>query len=297
MTDIDQLLDRATSDVQTSIQEQTKPTSRTVRRRARQRTALLSTGWVLIIGLAMSGVFLTLSSGGDVASTEDEEGITSELILKDGVVTEAEYQAGARAVADCMTEAGFATQLEQDTDGDFAFFTPYPDDTKPGYTEHWERCLELHLSQNVMHGWLATRGDLDLAEFREETTAVFECVEQATGQNFGELTYDEFGYLADQGWQSRDSAFEYGEHEPWLRCQNDLGYSEEYKTQTNATFECVEEKAGQDFGEITFDEFGQPSDDSKQALRDAMNTQGHELWETCSEELGIRTSEWKVSDF
>lgn len=297
MTDLDQLLDEAASDVQPSIREKTTPTGQIVRRRAQRHTLILATGWMLVAGLAVAGTLVVFTGEGDLASTEDQ--ITSEVILEDGVVTEAEYQAGAQAVADCMTEAGFETRLvEQDTDGYFGFFTPSPFDTKPGYTEQWEHCRELHLSRNVMHGYGATLGDVDLAELRDETTTVFDCVERSTGQDFGELTYDDFGYLTDEGWQNRDAAFEHQDHEPWLKCHSDLGYADEYKTRTKAVFECVEQKAGQDFGELTFNEFGQPTRDSQQALQDAMSAQGgHELWETCSEELGISSSRFRISDF
>lgn len=296
MTDLDRLLDEAASDVQASIRERTTPTGRIVRRRAQRHTFMLAGGWVLVAGLVIAGMAVVFTGVGDVASTDS--GITSALILKDGVVTKAEYQAGAEAVADCMTEAGFDTRLEQEPDGYYGFFTPSPSDTKPGYAEQWEKCLDLYLSRNVMHGYGATLGDVDLAELRDETTTVFECVEQATGRDFGELTYDQFGYLTEQGWQSRDAAFEHQDHEPWLRCHNDLGYADEYKSQTEAVFECVEQKAGQHFGELTFNEFGQPTGDSQQALHDAMSAQGgHELWETCSEELGISSSRFRISDF
>lgn len=295
MSDIDQLLDKAGSDVQNSIRERTTPTTATVRRQARRRTTVLASGSVLVVGLAVTGVIFTLQ-GGDAASTGEEGLITSEMILEDGVVTEEEYRAGAMAVVACLTEAGFEAEATFDEPnpgttslpGHAEFGIDHSDEAMEAATEAFNRCQDLHLSQNVGLGWSVALGQIDLTELRDETTAVTECVEQRTGQDFGDLTFDQFGYLTDQGQQTKDAAFEYQNHEPWQRCQNDLGYQEDYKTETRATFECVEERAGQDFGELTFDETGQPDKESEQTLRAAMNHQNHQVWEDCQGDLGIQ---------
>lgn len=303
MRDIDQLLDEAGSDVHRSIRETTTPTARTVHRRARRRTAVFATGSVLVVGLALTGVILTLQGGGDVASTGAEGRITSERILEDGVVSEDEYRSGAQAVAACLGDAGFEREVDFDApNGHASFFTP-SSNTDPEYERQFEeyerqfdQCLDAHLSENVSLGWGAALGQIDLTELREETTAATECVEQRTGQDFGELTYDQFGYLTDQGRQTKDAAFEYQDHEPWKRCQNDLGYLEDNKAETRATLECVEERAGKDFGELTFDELGNPDEESRQTLRAAIEHQDHQLWEACQEDLGFQTSYRVTSD-
>jgi hypothetical protein len=290
MSDIDQLLDKAGSDVQNSVRERTTPTTATVHRRARRRTTVLASGSVMVVGLAMAGVILTLQqSGEDVTSTRGEGRITSEMILEDGVVTEEEYQAGAQAVADCLTGAGFDTEVDFDgPDSHAKFHTSNDPNTIPGYRDQEELCFDLHLSQNVSLGWSVSLGQHDLTDLREEEIAVTECVEQRTGQTFGGLTYNQFGYLTDQGQQTRDAAFRYQDHEPWQRCQNDLGYLEDYKAETRATFECVEERAGKDFGDLTFDETGHLDDESQQTLQAAMNHQDHQVWNDCRTDLGIQ---------
>jgi hypothetical protein len=297
MRDLDQMLDRAGADVQNAVRERTSPTPSKVHRRVRRLRVVSVTGWVLIAGLVIGGGSRFLGGGADLASPGEDGLITSEMILEDGVVTEDEYRAGALAVAACMADAGFDTEADfDDANGHASFFTPSSDDTTPGYDEHFERCLDAHLSENVSIGREAALGHVDLAELREETTAVTGCVEQRTGQNFGDLVFDEFGYLTPQGQQTRDAAFEYQDHEPWLRCQNDLGYLEDYKTDTRALLECVEERTGQDFGDLTFGETGYPDAESEETLRDAQDFQDHQVWETCREDLGIRTSQTVISD-
>jgi hypothetical protein len=296
MSDIDQLLDKAGSDVQNSVRERTTPTTATVHRQARRRTTVLASGSVLAVGLALAGVIFTLQQGGGVASTGEEGPISSEMILEDGVVTEEEYRAGAIAVVACLTEAGFEAEVTFDEPnpgttslpGHALFSTDHSDDAMEAATEAFNRCQDMHLSHNVGLGWSVALGQLDLTELRDETTAVTECVEQRTGQDFGELTFDQFGYLTDQGQQTKDAAFEYRDHELWQQCENDLGYLDDYKAETRATFECVEERAGKDFGDLTFDEAGHLDDESEQTLQAAMNHQDHQVWNDCRTDLGFQ---------
>lgn len=236
---------------------------------------------------------VTSASNPSVSQADSGTLITSEQILEDGVVTEEEYRAGALAVVECLREDGF------DYEVDFDGRDPGSVNTVEGHasfsggdatevsTEAFDRCRELHLSDNVSLGWQVALGQLDLGELREETTAVTECVEQETGQDFGELIYDEFGYLTATGQQTKDAAFEYQDHEPWLRCQNDLGYHEDYKTETRAVFKCVEERAGEDFGDLKFNELGMVTEESRQALREA--SAEHQIWDQCLEEFRIQT--------
>ncbi len=297
MRDLDQVLDQAGADVQKAVRERTSPTPSRVHRRVRRRRVASVTGWVLIAGLVIVGGTPFLGGGPDLASSEEDGLMTSEMILEDGVVTEEEYRAGALAVAACMADAGFDTEADfDDRNGHVSFFTPSPDDTRAEHDEEFEQCLDAHLSDNVSIGRQAALGHLDLAELREETTAVTECVEQRTEKDFGDLTFDRFGYLTPQGQQTRDAAFEYQDHQPWLRCQNDLGYLEDYKADTRALLECVEDRTGEDFGTLAFDVTGYPDDESRQTLRAAQDFRDHQVWEACQEDLGIRTSQTVISD-
>ena len=284
MTDLDQLLEKAASDAQKSVRSETAPQASTMARRARQRTLILTTTFVVVVGLTTLGVFFIVQPGGEAVGPDDDGLITSEMILEDGVVSEEEYRAGALAVGVCLTAAGFETQVDFDDPNGHAGFSSR---TQPNYDqEHFHECLDLHLSQNVSLGWAVALGHLDLEELRQEDTAVTACVEERTGEDFGDLTYDEFGFPTDQGQQTQDAAFEYQDHELWGRCRNDLGYEEKHKAETRAVFECVETRAGEDFGELDFDATGHPDELSQQALRQAITYQDDQAWEECRAELG-----------
>lgn len=257
MTDLDQLLEKAASDAQKSVRSETAPQASTMARRARQRTLILATTFFFVVGLATLGVLFIVQPGGEAVGPEEDALITSEMILEDGVVTQDEYRAGAEAVAVCLTATGFETQVDFDDPNGHAGFSsrtqPNPDQ------EHFDECLDLHLSQNVSLGWAVALGHLNLEELRAQNTAVTACVEERTGEDFSDLTYDEFGFLTEQGQQTKDAAFEYQDQQPWGRCRNDLGYEEKYKAETRAVLECVEAWAGEDFGQITFDANGAPA--------------------------------------
>ena len=210
MTDLDQLLEKAASDAQKSVRSETAPQASTMARRARQRTLILTTTFVVVVGLTTLGVFFIVQPGGEAVGPDDDGLITSEMILEDGVVSEEEYRAGALAVGVCLTAAGFETQVDFDDPNGHAGFSSR---TQPNYDqEHFHECLDLHLSQNVSLGWAVALGHLDLEELRQEDTAVTACVEERTGEDFGDLTYDEFGFPTDQGQQTQDAAFEYQDH-------------------------------------------------------------------------------------
>jgi hypothetical protein len=284
MTDIDQLLDKAASDARKSVRPKAPPQSSDIERRARRRYALLATTSVLVIGVVTAATLLIVQPGGEVASSEDEALITSELILEDGVVTEEEYRAGALAVAVCATNAGIETEVTfDDVDGSPEWFTNDAPTEKPGPLEE---CFETHLSHNVSLGRAAALGRLDLEELRGEDTAVVSCVEERSGEDFGDLNYDKFGYLTEQGQDTRDAAFEYEDHQPWGRCRNDLGYEEDQKAENRAIFECVEAGTGEDFGELEFDDTGHLTQASQQTLNLAFHYQDDQPWETCRIELG-----------
>ena len=242
-----------------------------------------------VLVIVSGGLSMWAAGLGQPSEPADGDLITSEQILADGVVTEGEYRAAAHAVVACLAAAGFDGEVDFDgvdlgsvnTLNGHASFSNYSGDEPGASTEAFNQCSELHLSNNVSLGWAVALGQLDLNQLRVETTAVTECVEQATGQEFGELTFDEFGYLTTSGQQTKDLAFEYQDHEPWMRCQNDLGYLEDYKAETRAVFECVEKETGEDLGDLAFNELGMLTEESEQAWREA--TTDHELWDRCLE--------------
>ena len=192
---------------------------------------------VLVLVLAVVPLLLTGSGSGSEVAAESSvpvntgNRITSEMILEDGIVTEEEYRAGALAVVACLTDAGFEAGVDFDDpsgdptslEGHAAFAVDQADNATESANEAFNRCQDLHLSDNVSLGWAAMLGQLDLEELREETAILVACVEERTGVDFGELTYDKFGYLTDQGEQTRDAAFEYRNHSFWGECRAEIG--------------------------------------------------------------------------
>ena len=283
MTDINQLLEKAASDARKSVRPKEIPQSSDIERRARRRTALLAATSVLVIGVVTAGILLIVQPGGEVASSEDDTLITSEMILEDGVVTEEEYRAGAEALVVCYTNAGIEVEMLFESNGHASFFFPHRGPPVPGVNDV---CRDSHLSDDVSLGWAVALGQLDLTELREQDTAVTACVEERSGEDFGDLDYDQFDYLTEQGQQARDAAFEYQDHQPWGRCRNDLGYEEDQKAESMAILECVETRTGEDFGELEFDDTGHPTEASQQALNLAYHYQDDQPWESCRTELG-----------
>lgn len=251
--------------------------------------ALAGFGAVLVVG-ALTLLVINDSSGGsdgNVASNPDAL-ITSEMILEDGVVTEEEYRAGAEAVVVCLADAGIESVLDFDgPNGGASFLNPQSEGFPTSNLEEIDRCSDLHHSQNVSLGWMVTLGLLDLEELREEQTAVMVCVEERTGEDFGGLSYDRFGYPTEQGRQTVRAASEYQDDEPWGRCKNDLGYEDQYKTETRALLECVEKRTGEDFGELDFDATGHPTEEGSQTVRAATAYQSSVPHNACVEELGL----------
>ena len=88
-------------------------------------------------------------SDGDVASTPGVL-ITSEMILEDGVVTEAEYRAGAEAVVACLAEVGGDASVDYDEGG----YAGFGVESGAGPLDEAglsvvERCAETHLGDKV----------------------------------------------------------------------------------------------------------------------------------------------------
>lgn len=248
---------------------------------------------VLVVGVV---TFLIINTPGgtksEVISGDPDALITTGEILQDGVVTEEEYRAGVEAVVACLADAGFEVVARYGNPNGHADFLggdigpSTPDEVGP-YATASDRCFKVHLSNNVSLGWNVTLGRSDLSEIREQTTAVLECVTGRTGQDFGELTYDSFGYITEQGRSTKDAAFEYQDHQPWTTCTNDLGYLDEMRADTKAILECVEERTGEDFGELTYNDTGMLDEEGFLTQRAAATYQNDVPWNTCVEELDL----------
>ena len=228
MTDLDQLLKDASTDVKTSLRTVSTPSPEKIHRRAQRRSATKATAVVVLVVSLGASAWL-LSRGSDGSFTGGDALITSEVILQDGVVTEEELRAGAEAVVACVADAGFEAEVDfDDASPGFLDFSGSGAGggpgfwTEPGGNEALDGCLDVHLSRNVMLGWAVTLGRLDLDELRAEDSALVECVERLTDVDFGEVTHDDFGYLTNDGQQTRDTAFEYQDHEPWQTCKQEL---------------------------------------------------------------------------
>ena len=253
------------------------------RRRRPLVAALAGFGAVLMVGAVTLLAINQTPNGPEGAFTSGEVDalITSEMILQDGVVTEEEYRWGAEAVVVCLADSGIESAVDFDDSNGHASYTG-------GQPEEMERCLEVHLSANVSIGWSVSLGQVDLDELRQMQTAVVECVEGRTGEDFGQLTYDAFGYPTERGRQTRNAAFEYQDHQPWSACQYELGFLDEVHAQTKAILECVERSTGQDFGDLTYDDSGTLTEQGQQTLRAAGTYQSDLPWEACQQELGLK---------
>ena len=229
MTDLDQLLENASTDVKMSLRTVSTPSPEKIHRRAQRRSATRATAAVvLVVSLGASAWLLSRGSDGYLGLGGDAL-ITSEVILQDGVVTEEELRAGAEAVVACLADAGFEAEVNfdevdgsDDLSGRVDGWPGFTGDVAPGSSEASDRCLDVHLSNNVLLGWGVTIGRLDLDQLRAEDNALVECVERLTGVDFGEVAHDDFGYLTNDGQQTRDAAFEYQDHEPWQTCKEEL---------------------------------------------------------------------------
>ena len=62
-----------------------------------------------------------------------------------------------------------------------------------------------------------------LDEMRADTKAILECIEKRTGEDFGELTYDDTGWLDEEGLLTQRAATTYQNDVPWNTCVEELG--------------------------------------------------------------------------
>ncbi len=288
MTDVEHLLESAADDVRTTVGDEVVADSTSIPRRGRRRVLVRSS----LAGLLAVGGGLTVATmvGSDDSATTISSGdglVTSEMILQDGLVTEAEYRAGAEAVVSCLAGAGIEATVDFDDPNRHASFSRPSSGLAVESDRHFERCLDRHLAAPVSLGWAAALGQIDLERFHGETIATFDCVEQRVGVDFGELVFDEAGGLSSDSQRARDAAFEHDDHGPWMRCQDELGFTADSKAETEAVFECVERTTGEDFGELTYGASGALDDAGQQALRAAAGHLGDVPWALCLEQLTV----------
>lgn len=251
------------------------------------RVAALAAVAIVIVGLGAAAYYQR--SGSQKVTASDGRLITSDVILADGVVTEAEYQAGARAVLSCLAEVGIEQKVEFDNPNGHASFTGGDSSglTDEQARQERVRCFDEHLSGNVGLGWASALGQINLDDLRRQTITTFECVEHRIGLDFGEVTYDRFGYLTPEGRRTKDTAFEHEDQRSWVGCQNELGYLADVQAETKALVDCVEARTGIDFGEVTYDS-GFLTEAGQQAVRAASTHQSDVPWVACQDELGLQ---------
>ncbi len=287
MSDLDRLLNTASRDVGDSVTRTARARSSVIIRRARRRIFVTASAGVLAIAVVSAALIAALGSGGQVAPADSDERITGAMILEDGVVTETEYWAGAQAVVACLAADGIEAVIEFDTPNRHASFQTSSTGPQDPDSEPIERCIERLEFGNVSLGWGQTLGQVDLFTLRDERTATVECVEQRTGVDFGEPQHDQFGYPTPEGQQTIHAAVRSEESRPWVSCQNELGFLAEDHAGEQATFDCVEQRTGQDFGDITYDKDGFRTPDGDRASKAAIFFENHEPWDACQEELGF----------
>ena len=162
-------------------------------------------------------------SDGDVASTPGVL-ITSEMILEDGVVTEAEYRAGAEAVVACLAEVGGDASVDYDEGG----YAGFGVESGAGPLDEAglsvvERCAETHLGDKVFFLRGVQRGEIVPEKKAAYETALFECVEDRTGRDLGEVSFDADGFPTPQGEQAlQEALFAEEDHRSWEECQHGI---------------------------------------------------------------------------
>ncbi len=223
MTDLDQLLEKASSEVQKGLRTVTSPSAVTIRRRARRHRILVGLAvFVVVVGLGASVVVAGEGSDSNVASGPDGL-ITTEMILEDGFVTEEEYRAGAEAVVACLSDAGYEGSVEYDEGGNAILgYNGGGEADTEGFSV-WERCSETHFGNKVDYLRDVQRGEADPEKRVAYETAIFECVETRTGRDLGEVSFDSDGFPTPEGQKALERAlFAEEDHTSWMACLDGL---------------------------------------------------------------------------
>ena len=131
------------------------------------------------------------------------------MILEDGVVTEEEYRAGAEAVVACLADVGVVASVDYDGGGYAGFGIASGSKTQEegnAFKTLIEGCMETHLSDKVFFVRGVQRGEIDPGKSVAYNTALFECVEERTGRDLGEVSFDSDGFPTPQGEQALQAA-------------------------------------------------------------------------------------------
>ncbi|GBE23858.1 hypothetical protein BMS3Bbin02_00123 [bacterium BMS3Bbin02] len=220
MKDIERLLDKAASDVKASVRHQTTSGAMKVPRRGLSVLVTVSVATALLVAIGAATLAVTSQLGAAPGAPTGMRSATETSILADGIVTEEEYRGAVQAVVDCGRALGLEVTADfNDPNGHAGFQSPGSiDDSR----KQFDQCLVEYLPNNVSVGWSVSLGDVDLDEMRNDAAARLACVENRTGQDFGELTYDEFGYPTPMSQATMEAALDYQEHEPWNACSKEL---------------------------------------------------------------------------
>ena len=191
----------------------------------------------LVAALAGFGVVLLVGAVTLIATNDNPVGapgdppdpdalITSEIILEDGIVTEEEYRAGADAMVACLAAAGYQVEAHYDGGGYVGFsggdtgpvtLEESLDETEP-YNTTFDRCFETHLGDKAFFLRGVQRGEIDPERRAAHIVAHIQCVEERTGKDFGEVTFDSDWFLTPEGEQTDQAAFQEQDEQPWDEC-------------------------------------------------------------------------------
>ena len=191
----------------------------------------------LVAALAGFGVVLLIGAVTLIATNDNPVGapgdpldpdtlITSEMILEDGIVTEEEYRAGADAMVACLADAGYQIEAHYDGGGYLGFsggdtgpltLEESLDETGP-YNTAFDRCFEAHLGDKAFFLRGVQRGEIDPERRAAHIVTHIQCVEERTGKDFGEVTFDSDWFLTQEGEQTHQAAFQEQDEQPWNEC-------------------------------------------------------------------------------
>ncbi len=288
MIDLDRVLEAAAHDVRSGVERIASGDASAIARRARRHSFVAAAAAVIAIALVGGVVVTAMSPRGPVAPADGESIVNGEQILEDGVVTEEEYLRAVDAHIACLADAGLEAVAEfDDPSGHASFFVADSEGSPGAHAEAKERCFAQLDFQNVSLGRAAALGQLDLAELQDQEVATVECVEERTGIDFGDPTHDEYGFPTPEGRQTIEAAMDHDDHRVWMSCRNDLGFLAELHAEEQAILDCVEQRTGQDFGDITYDADGFHTPEGQSTLREAVSYQDDEPWNACERELGV----------
>jgi hypothetical protein len=220
MKDIEQRLDKAAADVKAGLRRQANSGAIRVPRRGFSLLGAVSAAILLLVVVGVATFAVTSEPSSVPGAPVDGRNTTEASILADGIVTQEEYRTAVQAVIDCSREAGLDVAADFNSPNGHASFQGPKSFGDPD--KQFDQCLAVYLPNNVSLGWSVTLGDLDLTQMRIDTVARLTCIENRTGESFGELDYDEFGYPTAISEATMAAALDYKDHGPWNACSRQL---------------------------------------------------------------------------